>query len=852
MTDSKLVRNKLNLPASRGILDIICSEFQDENVGEMSEFNDCPAEQVLLDFVGGLLEDTARRQLETHLAQCSLCRETCRFLNVPQHQPIGGDDSVPLADEEDSSSEESEVELPAGEDSSPSHGSEVESADSEDSPPLEGVEVESPDGEAFDETKFDLRLLDAANDESALGRMGKYDIVEVIGCGGMAVVFTAYDEALRRTVAIKVLNRRLSDSATARRRFIREARAAAAVSHNNVVTIHSVDEHRHLPFLVMEYISGCSLRDRVRAERQLDPIEALRISAQIAAGLAAAHAQGVVHRDIKPGNIMLEDGVARVKIADFGLARAAAIDNVELTSREFAVGTPAYMSPEQVRGDEVDHRTDLFALGCVMYAMLAGHSPFHGKSTLDTARRVAEFEPARLGELNNRAPAFYCEVVSRLLRKKADDRYQSAAEVAEILKRQLTTINQTPTDQLSTLLYTRLPWKPAARRSWISLSIVACVVGLFAIAFSYFWLRNDDTPVGKLPGGHTVITVAHSGQADCRTIGEALRRAEPGTTVQVLDSSVYRETLSIRDPQRLRELTLEATADPPAMLATIEDGGSVMRVHDAAGLTVRGFRVEAPPDQPAICMTGRCRGVVFEKLVCKHPPESESVSIINIRVSDQQPDDEPICVRDSQFQCPGPGQSIWVGTDTEPIWNLRIEGNRFECQETHVAILRPVRRVTLTHNIFVGGQNGINLRLAETVNGSVPEDSLRIVNNTFVDTRYWLGFLETVPAHVAFATVCNNLVLGSERIQGPPNELVQAAAEWSFRSNFWEPNEWTSHSLAGGGHVAELVNNIELLSRDPTDADFVQPPDGSPLFSAGCGGDLPTYIGARGPRAGLK
>jgi serine/threonine protein kinase len=136
----------------------------------------------------------------------------------------------------------------------------------------------------------------------------------------------------------------------ARRRFIREARAAAGIKHVNVITIYAVEESQNCPFLVMEYVGGCSLRDHIRRHRHLEPLEVVRLSHGIAAGLAAAHSQGVIHRDIKPSNIMLEEGGVRVKITDFGLARAA-IDNVDLTSQGTMVGTAAYMSPEQVSGN---------------------------------------------------------------------------------------------------------------------------------------------------------------------------------------------------------------------------------------------------------------------------------------------------------------------------------------------------------------------------------------------------------------------------------------------------------------------------------------------------------------------
>jgi serine/threonine-protein kinase len=204
-------------------------------------------------------------------------------------------------------------------------------------------------------------------------------------------------------------------------------------------------------------------------------MDVLRISAQIAQGLAAAHAQGIIHRDVKPGNIMLVDAT-RVKITDFGLARVAVAD-VEFTSRGLAVGTPAYMAPEQVRGEEVDARSDLFALGCVIYAMFTGHSPFHGQTALEIARRIDTFDPPRLREVNKAVPAFLDEIVHKLLQKDPGRRLQSAAEVGDLLNRHLAILNQTPSDRLPAAFQMELTQSaPRHKRSWLAVAGVAIVL----------------------------------------------------------------------------------------------------------------------------------------------------------------------------------------------------------------------------------------------------------------------------------------------------------------------------------------------------------------------------------------
>ena len=222
-----------------------------------------------------------------------------------------------------------------------------------------------------------LTVLDPPTDSSCIGSLGPYQILEVIGRGGMGLVLKGLDPVLRRVVAIKVLVPELSYLGSARLRFAREARAAASVAHEHVVAIHAVDSAKGLPYLVMQYVAGKSLQQRIERSGPLAVQEILRIGMQTASGLAAAHAQGLVHRDIKPANILLENGIERVKITDFGLARAA--DDASLSQSGVAAGTPHYMSPEQARCEPIDHRADLFGLGGVMYAMCTGHPPFRGE-----------------------------------------------------------------------------------------------------------------------------------------------------------------------------------------------------------------------------------------------------------------------------------------------------------------------------------------------------------------------------------------------------------------------------------------------------------------------------------------
>lgn len=285
-----------------------------------------------------------------------------------------------------------------------------------------------------------LDFLAPTDDPHMLGRFGGYEISGVVGCGGMGIVLKGFDTALNRYAAIKVLAPHYASSGAARRRFAREAQAAAAVVHDNVIAIHGVDEFRGLPYLVMPYVRGESLQKRIDRDGTLNTAEILRIAMQIARGLTAAHDQGLVHRDIKPGNILLPENVERVLITDFGLARAA--DDASLTRSGVIAGTPQYMSPEQARGDGIDHRSDLFSLGSVMYTMCTGHPPFRAETSYGILRRITDNGPRPIREINPDVPAWLTGIIDRLLTKAPEKRFSSAKEIADLLEDCLAHVQQ--------------------------------------------------------------------------------------------------------------------------------------------------------------------------------------------------------------------------------------------------------------------------------------------------------------------------------------------------------------------------------------------------------------------------
>ena len=277
-----------------------------------------------------------------------------------------------------------------------------------------------------------LRLLGPSDDPRVVGKIGPFEVTEVIGSGGMGMVLKARDPALDRHVAIKILAPHLASSATARRRFAREARAAAAVIHDHVIAIYQVSEHQELPYLVMPYLPDPSLQQRLDRDGKLDLESALSIGLQVAGGLEAAHAQGLIHRDVKPANVLLAKGTERAIITDFGLARAA--DDASLTSSGVLAGTPHYMSPEQARGEPVDFRSDLFSLGSLVFAMLTGQPPVNRELGSETIRTIATQPMPPLRTVAADAPEWAERLVGWLHQPKPEDRPESARQVAETLE----------------------------------------------------------------------------------------------------------------------------------------------------------------------------------------------------------------------------------------------------------------------------------------------------------------------------------------------------------------------------------------------------------------------------------
>ncbi len=402
----------------------------------------------------------------------------------------------------------------------------------------EGAELKPSD--------FIVDYLQPAESTESLGRLANIEIRGFIGQGAHGIVLKGFQAELNRLVAVKVMAPHLASVVAARKRFAREARATAAITHPNVMPILQVDSSGQLPFLVMPYVDCESLQQRLDRDGAMQLSDVLRITLQVARGLAAAHAQGLVHRDVKPANILLERGVERVMLTDFGLARA--VDDATLTHSGLIAGTPHYMSPEQARGDTVDVRSDLFSLGSVVYAISTGRPPFRAETTYGILRRVTDDEPRSLCELNSELPRWLECVTMKLLQKSAEDRFESAERVAELFEGCLAHCQQPQAFRLPAEIESLLP-RSRTKRLQRRL-VVGGLIALFALTLSAITLWANQIP--------------HSAQSQASDSLRSAPTASSPSTDSSPKPSAWQDGVdeSLRDLETDLETLLKATELP--------------------------------------------------------------------------------------------------------------------------------------------------------------------------------------------------------------------------------------------------------------------------------------------------
>jgi eukaryotic-like serine/threonine-protein kinase len=332
-----------------------------------------------------------------------------------------------------------------------------------------------------------LGLLHPTDDPRMLGRIGNYEIIGLIGRGGMGVVFKAFDQSLNRNVAVKVLEPSLAHAVPARQRFAREAQTMASISHENVIPIFAVAEHAGLPYFVMEYADGGTLEQRIADKGTFSPLEVMQVGLQIAKALDAAHRQGLVHRDIKPGNVLMYRGTSRVRVADFGLVQVAS--EASFTRSGMLAGTPAFMSPEQIRAEVCDHRSDLFSLGTLLYTLCVGHTPFRAETVYGVMQRIVHDTPRRIVQQNNAMPTWLESFIERLMSKSREQRFYDAATVAGILEREIAH-HQNPASIREPVRDWIIDNSPSPSRTAVAQWITAGLCTLAALAVAFVLIRT--------------------------------------------------------------------------------------------------------------------------------------------------------------------------------------------------------------------------------------------------------------------------------------------------------------------------------------------------------------------------
>jgi serine/threonine protein kinase/formylglycine-generating enzyme required for sulfatase activity/dienelactone hydrolase len=383
---------------------------------------------------------------------------------------------------------------------------------------------------------------------------GKYRVQDEIGHGGMGIVYRAEDIKLGRAVALKFLPPELTQDKNARERFVQEARAAAALAHPNICTVYEVDDSGEHPFIAMEYVEGETLREKTR-RGPLPLGEMLALASQAAEGLEAAHRKGIIHRDIKSANIMVTDK-GQAKIMDFGLAKLRG--GSSLTKEGATIGTVAYMSPEQARGEKVDHRTDIWSLGVVLYEMLSGELPFRGERDVSLLYSIVHEEPQSLREKKPPVSPDLQRVIGRALEKDPGSRYQTAAEMSRDIARYQDVLKAEAAGVINVHNFLRNLRRPVVA--------IPGVIGVMAIASLAFWFFIRQNRVHW---------------ANKRAIPEIERFIEDGNTESAYNLAIRAEHYVAKDP-RLKSLWQSFTR--PVNIRTDPPGTKVYRkFYDALG-----------------------------------------------------------------------------------------------------------------------------------------------------------------------------------------------------------------------------------------------------------------------------
>ena len=419
--------------------------------------------------------------------------------------------------------------------------------------------------------------------EQILGRIAEFDLLEMIGRGGMGAVFRAFDRKLERTVALKLMSPSLLADPTSSQRFLREARSAAGINHPNAVAVHSVDEIRGLPYLVMEFVEGESLYDLLKRNPKPSLEVSLSIVEQLADGLAAAHKTGVIHRDVKPANILIESQSKTIKLTDFGLARTA---NNSLTSTGLLMGTPEFLAPEQLTTQEVDHRVDLFSLGTVFYLLCSGKVPFDGPSANVVMNQISNSTPTPIQDMVPGFPDAISDLIDQLLQKNPNQRPADAVQVSRAIRaiREGSRFDTQPA--ISTKGKAAIPAKRGLPIKWLFAAVIPVLAWL---GWSFVISPNLEKASGPKSGSAMVESFEQNQQ---------ILKSEPAIVLKSSDEWIeYFESL---DSYRLaKDLNIQLASNEEFMVEPIE-----IETHSVSVTAAEGFKpkVVFQLEEPGPCV----------------------------------------------------------------------------------------------------------------------------------------------------------------------------------------------------------------------------------------------------------
>lgn len=675
--------------------------------------------------------------------------------------------------------------------------------------------------------------LQAVPDQKILGRVAHYDIIRILGRGGMGSVFEAFDTKLFRRVAIKFMASSLAASEKSRSRFMREARVAASINHTNIVTIFAVEEYEGRPYLVMELVNGTTLHEHIKRNGALQTNDVLRIGRQIATGLRAAHDKAIVHRDVKPGNILLEDGIERVKIVDFGLAQVI-FERSEITSQGQTLGTPRYMAPEQIEDNRVDERADLFSFGCVLYAMCAGRPPFVG-NPISVLHLILRDQQEPVMQVNPDIPAALSNLIDRLLCKDRGARIQTAAEaetaIAEIIR----------AEDSSTSPWSPLSHEKTPRRTpwWAAVFVV--LAGVFGwLSGIGSWFQSSDESPGKIESGVAPTLIADDAalefQAPVRRHGPGMESVtvgaggdfatltsvaayvQAGDTIVVSGPLPPNDMLALTDSERHRGVIVDW--HPSCEL--VVDSVSAVIIESVQDVCIRGMRATAT-NAHLISLSGDCSGLLLEQCRLRQTAGSRQ-ALIGVWASGRP--DNPIVIRDCMIEYFDIACAV-MGNDESASTDIRIEQNVFRGLQkkwgTCFVMDKHINHVHIIKNRI--GPIGVGL----SVTGRAMD--LDLIQNTFFGVQECLS---------------TNLLNGAEDFEVSCNLAVNCGF---FAANDQVDGvhcELNYSDLKIGGADVLPQGNVEFESTRWDDENYLRPRSQLEITSKASGAS-PRWIGAVEP-----